>query len=319
MIQLGFRYAHGVISGSNARCLALLGALREFVRDYETPSDRVMSRDLDSKLKPQIQFIKTCRPLSISMGNAIKYFKVQVHNLQPDMPENEAKEFLIEQIDDFIRTRIDLPDKIIAGHGAERISDGDVIMTYSCSSIVEMALKTANAEGKEFSVVVVDSSPRYEGREMLKRLSDAGIKCSYVMLNGASHMMKQVSKVFLGASAMLSNGSLFSRIGTASVAMVAQNYNVPVLVLCETYKFCERVQLDSITHNELGDPDQLVHNQATENMLKEWRTIPSLKLLNLIYDVTPTRFINMVITELGLIPPTSVPVIIREFWKELSM
>jgi translation initiation factor eIF-2B subunit delta len=33
----------------------------------------------------------------------------------------------------------------------------------------------------------------------------------------------------------------------------------PVLVCCEAFKFHERVQLDSITHNELGDPDALAH------------------------------------------------------------
>lgn len=36
----------------------------------------------------------------------------------------------------------------------------------------------------------------------------------------------------------------------------------PVLVCCEAFKFHERVQLDSITHNELGDPDALAHVPA---------------------------------------------------------
>jgi translation initiation factor eIF-2B subunit delta len=35
-----------------------------------------------------------------------------------------------------------------------------------------------------------------------------------------------------------------------------------VLVCCEAFKFHERVQLDSITHNELGDPDALAHVPA---------------------------------------------------------
>jgi translation initiation factor eIF-2B subunit delta len=66
---------------------------------------------------------------------------------------------------------------------------------------------------------------------------------------------KQVTKVFLGAYTLLVNGHLMSRAGTAMVAMVASAYNVPVIVCCETYKFCERVQIDSICFNELGDPD----------------------------------------------------------------
>jgi len=36
------------------------------------------------------------------------------------------------------------------------------------------------------------------------------------------------------------------------VAMMAQASNVPVLVCCETYKFCDRVQTDSFVSNELS-------------------------------------------------------------------
>ena len=84
---------------------------------------------------------------------------------------------------------------------------------------------------------------------------------------------------------------------------------VPVLVCCETYKFTERVLLDAICYNELGDPDDLA---PPDGPIGEWRDMPRLKLLNLVYDVMPTKFITMVVTEAGVIPPTSVPVIIRE-------
>lgn len=38
----------------------------------------------------------------------------------------------------------------------------------------------------------------------------------------------------------------------------------------------------------------------------------TLSVLNLVYDVTPIDFITLIVTEFGLIPPTSVPVILRE-------
>jgi len=64
--------------------------------------------------------------------------------------------------------------------------------------------------------------------------------------------MLQVTKVFLGAHALLANGFVTSRIGSSQVALVARAYNIPVLVCCETYKFCDRVQTDSFVFNELG-------------------------------------------------------------------
>jgi translation initiation factor eIF-2B subunit delta len=62
-----------------------------------------------------------------------------------------------------------------------------------------------------------------------------------------------------------------------------------------------------------GDPDDLValpklHQQ---HILAGWREINTLHLLNLVYDVTPPDFISMVITEVGMIPCTSVPVVLR--------
>lgn len=58
--------------------------------------------------------------------------------------------------------------------------------------------------------------------------------------------------MLLGAHALLANGSVMSRVGTAQLALVARAHNVPVLVCCETYKFCERVQTDAFVSNELG-------------------------------------------------------------------
>ena len=39
-------------------------------------------------------------------------------------------------------------------------------------------------------------------------------------------------------------------------------------------------------------------------------------LLNLIYDAMPQDFVTLVVTEFGAIPPTSVPVILREYRQE---
>ncbi len=51
---------------------------------------------------------------------------------------------------------------------------------------------------------------------------------------------------------MLGNGYVMSQVGTAQISLIAKTHNVPVLVCCETYKFCERVQTDSFVSNELG-------------------------------------------------------------------
>lgn len=191
---------------------------------------------------------------------------------------------------------------------------------------------------KSFSVIIVDSRPILEGREMLRQLVNAGIKCSYVLINAVSYIMSKATKVLLGAHSLLANGYVMSRAGTAQIALIARSYNKPVLVCCETYKFCERVQTDSIVHNEignlrclmlmdkklsssfLGDPEKVIKiNSYNESPLKNWKINRYVTPLNLMYDVTPPDLVTAVVTELAILPCTSVPVILRIKPTEISV
>jgi translation initiation factor eIF-2B subunit delta len=136
--------------------------------------------------------------------------------------------------------------------------------------VVEKVLLRAFSDEKLFSVIVVDSRPMLEGhrclyqayciiltgflgKKLLSVLSSAGISCSYLLLPAIGSVITEVSTVFVGAHSLHSNGAVFSRAGTALVAMMAKQHSVPVVVCCETYKYSEGVQLDSFTKNELGE------------------------------------------------------------------
>ena len=59
------------------------------------------------------------------------------------------------------------------------------------------------------------------------------------------------------------------------------------------------------------DPDDLIVTRKGKTQLEDWQQVDFLGLLNLVYDVTPPDFVDLVITELGMIPCTSVPVVLR--------
>ena len=61
----------------------------------------------------------------------------------------------------------------------------------------------------------------------------------------------------------------------------------------------------------LGDPDDLVATGAKTSALEEWRDLAKLSVLNLSYDVTPASFVDAIISEISVIPTTSVPVVLR--------
>lgn len=186
-------------------------------------------------------------------------------------------------------------------------------------------------------MIVIDDKPLFEGKRLAKSLAQKGIKTKYRPYSAAAHAIKEANKVFLGAHAMMSNGRLYSRVGTAGISMLAYSNSLPVIVLCESVKFTERVALDSIVGNELAPPEELLSDSerlaltslkpglprsinakdegetpAKPGDVVSWfQDSQHLQLLQILYDVTPAEYITMVITEYGSLPPSSVPVVHR--------
>ena len=126
--------------------------------------------------------------------------------------------------------------------------------------VVEQTLIRATKERPNFTVIVVDTCPNFSGRDVATRLSHHGIQCKYTLIQGISALITHTTKVFLGVSYVLGNGGVVSDIGTSMVADIASQHKVPVIAFCESYKFTQRVNLDQIKKNEVGDPREITHN-----------------------------------------------------------
>lgn len=56
-------------------------------------------------LNQAIAFLVECRPLSTSMGNAIKFLKTRASQLEPTTPDDKARSALLDAIDGYIQVR----------------------------------------------------------------------------------------------------------------------------------------------------------------------------------------------------------------------
>ncbi|RUS26138.1 hypothetical protein BC938DRAFT_471182, partial [Jimgerdemannia flammicorona] len=298
------------------------------IHDHRPPPDQAFSRHIQKHLDPHIAYLLSIRPMSLSMRECIRWLKKEMAEIveeDPPLSDDEARHRLVERIEHFIRDRITVADALIVQNGLQKIQNGDVILTYARSSIVQALLLEVHKRGVEFHVIVVDSRPMFEGKHLLKRLVAAGIPCSYVLLSAAQSAMRQATKVLLGAHALLNNGAVYARVGTAMVAMMASDKRIPVMVCCETYKFVNRTQVDALvgerfrmclTSYRASEEGEIAYpktNKATQSAynrgalspsdpsahapLAGWRDQPNLKLLNLMYDVTPSEYITVVVTE----------------------
>lgn len=328
IVKLGLQYATRQIVGSNLRCVAFLIAIQKMLEDYEGPAGSTNSsildpNDLNTRLKDNINFLTKCRPNAITMGTAIRYLKTHIERIPRDITIEQAKELLDDVIRSFLREKIDFSSKAIAEtYAITKITNGDVILIFGYSSLITRILETAVQRGIDFRVIIVDSRPQLHGLKSARRLLALNVKCTYVLINAVPFIISEVTKVLLGAHGLLGNGYVMSQVGTAQISLIAKTHNVPVLVCCETYKFCERVQTDSFVFNELGDPNDLTSGhpdlQSAISSSTSETSHSNLNILNMTYDVTPPTFISAVITELGILPCTSVAVVIRMQNKQLD-
>lgn len=233
--------------------------------------------------------------MCFSMGNAIRWLKLQVSKIDMDASEDVAKKDLSKSIDTFIAERITLADEYIMEQGAKHIQTGENILVYGRSTLVERTLLCAHSAGTKFSVTVIDDPYEQRGQQLARVLSDEGISVSYCGdFGGLKTNMKKATKVMLSAEALFSNGALYARTGTSDVALVAHDLHKQVLTLCETINITERVANDSLTYNEI-DPER-----------------SSAAAFRLLFDSTPPAHLSLLITELGTVQTRSAPDLLRK-------
>jgi translation initiation factor eIF-2B subunit delta len=233
--------------------------------------------------------------MCFSMGNAVRWLKLQISKIDIDLPDSDAKKLLDESIDNYIRERITLADYVIVETAANMIADDDVVLTYAHHHLIERTLLEARKEKKNFRVILVDDPYERVGIEVAKKLSAAGIQVAYASDFGALRThLSEATQVLLAAEAIFSNGAMYARAGSCDIATAATDLGVRVVALCETINFTERVSIDSLTYNEI-DPER--------------STDVGFRLL---FDTTRDKYISVVVTELGNSSATSVPAILRK-------
>lgn len=226
VLKLGAQYANRVVVGSNARCIAFLNTMKivsaqfvcisydvaaygqchlipiqcnfciqniQIIRDYETPAQKEFSRGLEAELQPTVAYLQHCRPLSVSISNALKHLKWQVTQLDAERSEAEQRAQLLDSVDTYIRDQVEKAAQAISISVQQKISNGDVILTFGCSSLISHILDEAQKRQVDFRVVVVDARPDHEGQEMLRRLVAQGIRCTCVLVNAIGFIMPVVS------------------------------------------------------------------------------------------------------------------------------
>lgn len=264
------------------------------INDFVVPKHKDFARHfLHDVLNPQVEYLVECRDLCPATGNAVRWLKSEVIAVQPDTPEEEARADLCDKIDAYVDARARYAAAMIATNAAQHVPDaaqGSVVLTLGRHHLVERTLLAARAAGKRrFSVVVVDDAVEAAGgggtggagTDMAAALAARGVDVSYAGDVSAAAVLVRggVDLVLLGAQAVFANGNVYARAGTAEAALAAWRLGVKAVALCESVGASEKSVIDSLQYNEL-DPER--------------HTAGCMRLL---FDTTPARYLEHVITE----------------------
>jgi ribose 1,5-bisphosphate isomerase len=110
----------------------------------------------------------------------------------------------------------------------------------------------------------------------------------------------KVDKVIVGADTICANGDLINKIGTSQVAICANEMNVKFIAAAESIKFSPESVEGILVKIEERDPSEI----TTE--------LSNVRKINPAFDVTDAKYVDVIITEFGVIPPQAAYSLLKE-------
>jgi len=277
------------IRGAGKIARAGASALSDFAAGYKGNDRETFLGDLE-KAKG---ILLESRPTAVSLWNGVHATVRGVEDMR-DVGEMTAliqsnAETFIENSNNAIR--------FIGEIGAKRVKDGDVIMTHCNSSVALEVIKTAFRQGKDIKVYATESRPWRQGILTVTDLAKEGVDTTLIIDSAVRSVMKKVNEVFVGADTITSHGALINKIGTSQLALAANESRAQFYVCSETYKFSPMTLF--------GDRVTIEERDISE-VVREGEVPSSVKVFNPVFDSTPPKYIDAIITELGMMSPGSV-------------
>ena len=289
------------IRGAGRIARAAAGALRIAAKTskVKTPTEFMKELDRVSSL------LLATRPTAVSLPNAVKFVTLGAKQAK-GVSLQDLREAIISRADEFIKNSNEAV-KRIGEIGARRVSNGDVILTHCNSDCVLAVIKTSFKQGKQIKAFVTESRPMRQGLISIRELSRAGIPTTLIVDSAVRHFIRDIDKVIVGADSIAANGAVINKIGTSQIALIAHEARVPFFVAAESYKFHPGTLVGRLVKIEERDPKEVV----------DPRRFPHVRIRNPVFDVTPSEYVDLIITERGIIPPSAAYTVIQELfgWK----
>jgi len=261
-------------------------------------------KNFDSIMKTAAERLARTRPTAVNLFWAIdRIMKLSNSNLSIA----EKREAIIQEAqkmrDEDIQINIDMGD-----HGQTLIKDGDNVLTHcNAGGLATVKYGTALgvirgawAKGKKINVYADETRPRLQGAKLTSfELHYDGIPVTVITDNMAGHLMSKgmIDKIVVGADRIVSTGHVFNKIGTYSIAVLANYHDkIPFYVAAPSSTFDLEKKFDEVIIEE-RDSREVKYVGVTQIVPEK------VPVYNPAFDMTPPELVTAIITEKGIIKP----------------
>ncbi len=292
------------VRGAPAIGVAAAMGLVLAVRRIETGS----TAEIMVQLQRAADYLRSSRPTAMNLFWAVERMLAAARNAQ-ELPPAELKRLLWSAA-----LAIAEEDRrmcrAIGEHGAPLVPDGAGVLTHCNAGGLATAaygtalavLFTAKQAGKQFHVYVDETRPLLQGARLTTwELIQHGIETTLICDNMAADLMRRrlVQMVVLGADRIAANGDVANKIGTYSLAVLAQCHGVPFYVAAPASTF------DLATPTGGAIPiEQRPAEEVTRGALGPIAPA-GVRVYNPAFDVTPAHLVRAIITDKGLVQPVT--------------
>lgn len=261
-----------------------------------------------ARFKKELQrvsaYLKSARPTAVNLFWALERMEELVAaNACKSIPS--LKRLLLEDALKIVQEDKDVC-RSMASFGAGLIKNRDCILTHCNAGALATAdygtalgvIYKAKEQGKRIRVFVDETRPVLQGSrltawELLKHKVDVTLICD----NMAAQLMREgkIDKILVGADRIAANGDAANKIGTYSLAVLADFHRIPFYVVAPVSTFDLRIKSGRDIPIEQRDP------QEVRRVFGRQIAPANVKVYNPAFDVTPHRLISAIITECGIL------------------
>ncbi len=270
--------------------------------DAETPAA------FRAELRAAARELYDTRPTAVSLPNALRFV------LQGMDGESvaELRDGTVAAARSF-REDLERAQDRLGRVGANRLQDGDTVMTHCHSTDALACVEAAVDQGKDLEAIVKETRPRKQGHITARQLREWDVPVTLIVDNAARRFLDDADHVLVGADSIAADGGVINKIGTSGLAVNARDRGTPITVAAQTLKLHpdtltgHTVEIEERDHREVLGEDE-------EREIAGVADDDGLTVENPAFDVTPPRYVDAIVTEHGQFPPESIVTLMRELY-----